>query len=260
MYCDDQVKNDEVKAALRQHGAKHSLFYAAENGMSELVADLIKEGADVKEQNQDGMTALMLACRSLLACEEEKEAAAAELMEATKNACALDVQGGGYKGSDKRSALHYASSSGLESAVAKLLSLGAEAALKDARGQTALDVAKNDEVKAVFFSHSLLVAAQFGKEEFVAAHIAREGADLAARDGGGRTALVVACAHGHEKAATQLVAHTHAAGALDVVGGDGFSALLWAEERGWDGMAQNLRECGARRTALALFRGECRST
>ena len=32
----------------------------------------------------------------------------------------------------KRSALHYASSSGLESIVAKLLSLGADAALKDA--------------------------------------------------------------------------------------------------------------------------------
>ena len=63
----------------------------------------------------------------------------------------------------------------------------------------------------------------------------------------------------HEKAATQLVAPTHAAGALDVVGGDGFSALLWAEERGWDGVAQSLRECGAaaaRRPALALFRGE----
>ena len=43
------------------------------------------------------------------------------------------------------------------------------------------------------------------------------------------------------------------------MGGDGFSALLWAEERGLDGVAQSLRECGAaavRRPALALFRGE----
>ena len=63
---------------------------------------------------------------------------------------------------------------------------------------------------------------------------------------------------GHEPAAAQLVAPTHAAGALDVVGGDGFSALLWAEERGWDGVAQSMRECGAAaaRRALALFRGE----
>jgi hypothetical protein len=40
-----------IKAALRQHGAKHSLFYAAQKGMLEVVADLIKEGAEVNEKN-----------------------------------------------------------------------------------------------------------------------------------------------------------------------------------------------------------------
>jgi hypothetical protein len=45
------AKNDEVKTALREYGAKHSLFYAAEKGMVEVVADLIKEGADVNEKN-----------------------------------------------------------------------------------------------------------------------------------------------------------------------------------------------------------------
>ena len=64
------------------------------------------------------MTALMVA---------GKEAAALLLMEATQKAGALDVQGG-----DKQSsALHYASVNGWESAVAKLLSLGADAALVD---------------------------------------------------------------------------------------------------------------------------------
>ena len=48
------AKNDEVKTALREHGAKHSLFYAAQMGMVELVEDLIKEGADVNEKNHDG--------------------------------------------------------------------------------------------------------------------------------------------------------------------------------------------------------------
>ena len=47
----DVATNDEVKAALRQHGARHSLFYAVEQGMLELVADLIKEGANVNEKN-----------------------------------------------------------------------------------------------------------------------------------------------------------------------------------------------------------------
>ena len=48
------AKNDEVKTALREHGAKHSLFYAAEKGMVEVVADLIKEGADVNEKLEKG--------------------------------------------------------------------------------------------------------------------------------------------------------------------------------------------------------------
>ena len=47
----DLARNDEVKTALREHGAKHSLFYAAEKGMVELVADLIKEGANVNEKD-----------------------------------------------------------------------------------------------------------------------------------------------------------------------------------------------------------------
>ena len=49
--CDDEVKKEEVKTALREHGAKHSLFYAAKEGMVELVADLIKEGANVNEKD-----------------------------------------------------------------------------------------------------------------------------------------------------------------------------------------------------------------
>jgi hypothetical protein len=53
----DVATNDEVKAALRQ-GARHSLFYAAEQGMLELVADLIKEGADVNERDQAGNAAV----------------------------------------------------------------------------------------------------------------------------------------------------------------------------------------------------------
>ena len=47
----DYAKTEEVLAALREHGGKHSLFYAAEEGMHEEVAELIKEGADVNQQN-----------------------------------------------------------------------------------------------------------------------------------------------------------------------------------------------------------------
>ena len=47
----DYAKTEEVQAALREHGGKHSLFYAIEKGMHEEVAELIKGGADVNFQN-----------------------------------------------------------------------------------------------------------------------------------------------------------------------------------------------------------------
>jgi ankyrin repeat protein len=166
-------------------------------------------------------------------------------------------------------ALMHACVAGLCGVVELLVAAGANLDLINKLNKTALDLTlqnplridgdKMAAVVGVLCKHSLRAAAQVGDAELVAEHIAREGADLAARDGCGRTALVVACAHGHEPAAAQLVAPTHAAGALDVVGSDGFSALLWAEERGLDGVAQSLRECGAaavRRPAFALFRGE----
>jgi len=149
-----------------------------------------------------------------------------------------------------------------------LVAAGANLDLINKESKTALDLSlqnplgidgdKMAAVVGVLAKHSLRAAAQVGDAELVAEHIA-QGADLAARNGCGRTALVVACAHGHEKAAAHLVVPTHATGAINVVGGDGFSALLWAEERGLDGVAQSLRECGAaavRRPALTLFRGE----
>jgi hypothetical protein len=71
--------------------------------------------------SQDGNTALMLAC------EHKHEAAAAELMEATKRAGALDLQDRW----EKRSALHIASEKGLAGTVAKLLALDADATLTD---------------------------------------------------------------------------------------------------------------------------------
>ena len=81
--------------------------------------------------SQNGFTALMLAC------EQKQEAAAAELMEATKRAGALDLQGGldrqGFGGDKelKKSALHWASAQGMAGTVAQLLALGADATLTD---------------------------------------------------------------------------------------------------------------------------------
>ena len=91
---------------------------------------MLSFGADIAAKDTLGMTALMVACR------EKKEAAAAELMKATKNAGALDVQRSAL---NKRSALHFASTNGWESAVGKLLSLCADVALKDKYDKGAFD-------------------------------------------------------------------------------------------------------------------------
>ena len=47
----DFAETEEVEAALREHGGKHSLFHAIRNDMHEEVSELIKGGADVNFQN-----------------------------------------------------------------------------------------------------------------------------------------------------------------------------------------------------------------
>jgi ankyrin repeat protein len=162
-------------------GGDTPLLATVAAGNLELVKLLVRAGANVAAKNKDGFAALMLACK------EKKEEAAALLMEAAKNAGALDVQD-----TNMHSALHYASSSGLESIVAKLLSLGADVALKDKWCKPALDVATNDDVKAALrqhgAKHSLFYAAEEGMQELVADPI-KEGADVNEQNEAGNTAV-----------------------------------------------------------------------
>jgi hypothetical protein len=60
----------------------------------------------------------------------------------------------------------------------------------------------------------------------------------------GMTALTLACAEGHEVVAEKLVAPTHAAGALEVQGPSGCSALPLAEAQGLANVVDKLHECG----------------
>ena len=48
----DIAETEEVQAALREHGGKHSLFYAAQTGMHEEVPEIIRGGADVNLQDR----------------------------------------------------------------------------------------------------------------------------------------------------------------------------------------------------------------
>ena len=95
------------------------------------VPKLLSLGANVALKDKDGFTALMLTCK------EKKEEVATLLMEATKSAGALDLQDTNYQ----LSALLYASSSGLESTVEKLLSLGAKVDARDSLCRTSLLIA-----------------------------------------------------------------------------------------------------------------------
>jgi len=115
-------------------------------------------------------------------------------MKATRLAGALDLQGG----RDKRSALHRASEKGLAGMVAKLLSLGADAALADKNGKTPLELAGNDEVKAAFAELTvitddnkdalLLACAGEGLAPLLRA-VLQAGANVAHTDKDGNTAL-----------------------------------------------------------------------
>jgi ankyrin repeat protein len=57
----DFANTEEVKVMLREHGGRHSLFHAVQHGMLEVVAELIKEGVDVHEEDNTGDTALYYA-------------------------------------------------------------------------------------------------------------------------------------------------------------------------------------------------------
>ena len=207
---------------LRSKAAKENekaLLQGAKDGDTHRVASLIKAGTDVGCKDGDGMTALMLACAN------KNEAAAALLMEATQKAGALDVQGG-----DKQSsALHYASVNGWESAVAKLLSLGADAALRDKDGKTALILflakseAFSSEATAVLLMEAtqkagaldvqgaLHIAIRRGWESAVAKLLSL-GADAGLKDGDGMTALMLACANKNESVAVLVMEATQKAG------------------------------------------------
>jgi len=180
---------------------QRALHLVARRGPPALLFLLLVAGAQVDAQNDDGNTALMLACAN------RHEAAAAELMEATKRAGALDLQGGHYK----HSALHMASEEGLAGTVAQLLALGADAALTDKNGNTALMLAcatKHEAAAAELMEATKRAGAldlQAGRYKRSALHAASAmgmagtvaqllalGADAGLKDTDGNTALELA--------------------------------------------------------------------
>jgi hypothetical protein len=92
---------------------------------------------------------------------------------------------------------------------------------------------------------ALHAAARGGHAATVEVLLQTCGAKPELTDKRGMTAFAVACAEGHELVAEKLVAPTHAAGALEVQGRSGCSALLFAEAQGLASVVDKLHECGA---------------
>jgi ankyrin repeat protein len=187
----DVATNDEVKAALRQHGARHSLFYAVEQGMLELVVDLIKEGADINERDKAGNTAVERA-QNAQTIDLLKGAGATmpEFPEEKKNNLLIEyakkgatggalmaIQAGAdvnHKGAGGYTLLHYTARDNKPEVAKVLLANGADINAKDYSGFTPIHHTARDN-----------------KPE-VAKVLLANGAQVNVGDNGGRTALRVA--------------------------------------------------------------------
>jgi hypothetical protein len=112
-------------------------------GIASRLPAVLQAGADPAYTDENGCTSRWLAC------EEKHESAAAELMETTKNAGALDLQSSSKytNARGKFSALHVAIKRGLGSTVAKLLSFGADALLPGKDAVTPVDLPCDEDVK-----------------------------------------------------------------------------------------------------------------
>ena len=243
------------------HEKRSALHLAIHNQLRSAASKLLSLGANAALQDANGKT-LWLACRN------QREDAAAELMEATKNAGALDLQDNDVSYGFKRSALHWASANELASTVAKLLSLGADATLKDEDGRMSVDVPTSEDVKAAFVEHCehfeitdqnknalMMLCARLGIASRLPA-VLQAGADPAYTDENGCTSLWVACDNKHEAAAAELMEAAKQAGALDLQGGkyqneDKYSALHVARSQGLGSTVAKLLSFGADAVAMA---------
>lgn len=85
-HCKDADKKAAVLEVLRKHSARHSLLFAAEKGLTDVVKQLLAAGAKAESTDQRGMTALMLACA------KGQQDTAEMLVAPTHAAAALDVR------------------------------------------------------------------------------------------------------------------------------------------------------------------------
>ena len=211
-------------ALLYEHGAEVSLQTAAEHGAAGVVAAHITNGAVVDARDSSHRTALMLASRT-------------GMVDVVKM---LIDQGAKPELKDKNNctSLIFAVSHEHEAAAGVLIAPTAQAGALDVQSTTG--------------TTALMHASSAGLSDTVDKML-QHGAKPEMIHRCGMTALILACARGHDVVARMLVAPTCASGALNVrssaftgsVGHGGYSALTWAEEQGLTSVVQLLLESGA---------------
>ncbi len=149
------------------------LFEAAKLGRTDLIPELVKDGADVNAYEARGFTPLILAAYN-------GQAAAVEvLIAAGADACRPDANQG-------NTAQMGVAFKGDDAIAARLLKAGCDVNARNKAGQTAL-----------------MMAALFGRVKQIDLLLAA-GADPAVADASGRTAAAVAATQGNEGLATRL--------------------------------------------------------
>ena len=196
---------------------KPSLSDAVLYGRTDVVRQLIRDGADVDEMDATGMTPLMVAA-------SQGETAIARLLIAAK----ADVNAASEDGT---TALMRAASANRVETLKLLLASGARVEAKTNGGMTAL-----------------MVAAFGGYADAVTVLLAGK-ADVAAVDNQHRTALMAASASGDAAAVEALLSSGADVAAVDAGGG---TALTYAASQGHAAVVAALQKHGAKPTPLEL--------
>jgi ankyrin repeat protein len=231
---------------------------AIEEGSEEIVALLLRKGAQADIKDEKGITPFMLAI-------ERGHLGVVKMLVQHMEGKALDE-----KDKWERTALYRAACNGHEDMVALLLSLGAQA---DIRGGGAWSLAimvaasgGHVGVVKVLLQHmgkevlekgdkwrrTVLHYASFGRHETVVAFLLSQGASTDIRDGYGHTPLMSATKAGHLGVVKVLLRHTGGQG-LDSIDKQGRTALYHAAEMGQEEMVTFLLSQGAQ-TDIKGFR------
>ena len=209
----------ELMALLVRHGAQLDvklysgatpLLIVSQDGNLAMLKWLITQGADIQLRHNDGWTALMAASQ------KGHGAVVAQLLVA-----GIEVDA---RNSDDWTALMIASQNGHNEVVAQLLAAGAEVDARDS----------NDCI-------SLMFASQNGHNEVVA-QLLVAGADLDAKDNIGATALICASSMGHHEVVAKLLA---AGAEVDARDSDDWTSLMFASQHGYNEVVAKLLAAGA---------------